>query len=205
MTQPESLALQQVRDELRRLYTGRITGTGANPDANFLSKALAAFLIHKLTQCTIDESIDAVVDGGNDGGIDAVFVKDDILWLVQSKFIQNGRGQPDLGDVTKFKEGVDNIVNGRFEIVQRNEDFRRIVPKIRQCMESSAAVIRAFLVYTGDSILEYDRQHLLQGLQQRVNTPSTPNFLEFQPYNLTSVSVGDNFTFSRSWRAKSLD
>lgn len=187
MTQSEPLALQQVRDELRRLYTGRITGTGNNPDINFLSKALAAFLIHKLSQCTIEESVDAVVDGGNDGGIDAVFIKDDVLWLVQSKFIQDGLGQPNLGDVTKFKEGVENIVTARFDIMQRNEAFERVIPKVQACLESSEAVIRAYLVYSGDSVIEQDRRHLFQGLENRLNSPANPDFLRFLPYNLTSM------------------
>lgn len=190
MTGPTPLALQQIKAKLHQLYTGQIAGTGQNPierEANFLSKALAAFALYKLCHCTVEESAHAIVDGGNDGGIDAVFVKDDILWLVQSKFIQNGIGQPSLGDVTKFKEGVGNIISSRYDIVQQNEAFAKVIPLIQACMESGDASIRACLVYSGAAALERDRRHLFQGLEEHVNTPAQPDFLAFLPYNLTSL------------------
>ena len=40
---------------------------------NFLSRALAAYSIHKLAKCSRTEAANAVVDGGGDGGIDAIY------------------------------------------------------------------------------------------------------------------------------------
>jgi len=68
----------------------------------------------------VDAAAGAVVDGGGDGGIDAVYHSEatNIVWVVQSKFIRNGRGEPDLGSVVKFKVGLENLLQGRFEAFQ---------------------------------------------------------------------------------------
>jgi len=101
-----------VSNHLRTNFTGKIaeaaTGTPEEKESNFLSRALAAFAIHKLSGCALDDAVGSVVDGGSDGGIDAIYHAEatNILWVVQSKYHRNGRGEPDLGGVIKFKTGV---------------------------------------------------------------------------------------------------
>ena len=65
----------------------------------------------------------AVVDGGGDGGIDAIFhsATANTLWIAQSKFISTGRGEPELGDVTKFKTGLENLMQGNFDAFRSND------------------------------------------------------------------------------------
>src|SRR5713226_10313974 len=102
------IEITHVPPRLRADFTGRLaeaaTGTSQEKEANFLTRALAAYAVHKLANCTLDEAAASVVDGGGDGGIDAVFYSPTAhtLWIVQSKFHQSGFGEPDLGSVTKF-------------------------------------------------------------------------------------------------------
>src|SRR6266404_9661338 len=68
---------------------------------NFLSKALAAFALQIYAKVNPDVAAASVTDGEADNGIDAFFfgTAEHVLWCVQSKFIQDGCGQPDLKDV----------------------------------------------------------------------------------------------------------
>src|SRR5713101_6945756 len=101
---------------LRTDFTGRVpeatAGDANEREKNFLSRTLAAFAVHKLSGCPLDEAAAALVDGGDDGGIDAVHYSptSHTLWLVQSKFIESGRGEPGLGDVSKFKNGIEDLL-----------------------------------------------------------------------------------------------
>src|SRR5271165_7132351 len=100
-------------------------GRGANSaeqDKNFLTRALAAFAVHHLSGCPLDEAVAAVVDGGGDFGLDAIhfMVTSATLWLVQSKFDGSGRGQPDLADVSKFCDGIDALLRGNFAAFAQN-------------------------------------------------------------------------------------
>ncbi|WP_168219240.1 hypothetical protein [Limnoglobus roseus] len=106
--------IDHVPPRLHRDFDGRVppakTGkTDKEKENNFLSRALAAFAVHRLTGCGLDEAAASLVDGGGDAGIDAVHHSptSNTLYVVQSKFIEVGRGEPDLGDVSKFRDGVD--------------------------------------------------------------------------------------------------
>lgn len=164
--------LSQVRERLERDYSGLINGTGRNEveiERNFRSKALAAFAIHKLADCTSEESARSLVDGGGDGGIDAIHLHEasETLWVVQSKFINSGRGEPDLGDVAKFKEGLENLLSGHFEAFERNETFASRLPRLRQHFESPTLNVRALLVYSGVNHISDDRIRMLENLRER--------------------------------------
>src|SRR5215470_9389358 len=103
------IEINHVPGKLRADFTGRLaeaaSGSSVEREANFLTRALAAYAIHKLAGCTLDDAAEAIVDGGGDGGIDALHYSaaTTILWVIQSKFLSDGRGEPGLGDVTKFK------------------------------------------------------------------------------------------------------
>ena len=52
------IEIDYVPRHLRRLFTGKLSeaqsGTIDNREANFLSRALAAYALHELTSCTVD-------------------------------------------------------------------------------------------------------------------------------------------------------
>lgn len=74
----------------------------------FLTRALAAFAISCLTDCDAAEAAAGITDGWNDQGIDAIFFDagDKALYLVQSKWSDNGRSTIDQGEMEKFLRGV---------------------------------------------------------------------------------------------------
>ena len=85
---------------------------------NFLlTRDLAAYSIHYLAGATPPEAALAVTDGGTDNGIDAIYFDESNkrLYLVQSKWIKDGIGEPENGDVKKFMSGIRDLFNLRFD------------------------------------------------------------------------------------------
>ena len=191
MTAENPIEILQLPIQLRAIFTGNLaeatSGTPDGREANFLSRSLAAYAIYKLAGCSVDEAAESVVDGGGDGGIDAVFYASTnaTLYVVQSKFIANGRGEPDLGDVTKFKTGLENLLQGKFEAFYQNAAWKKRLPQLEAQLRGMSQV-RPVLVYSGINTVSEDRLRLFEDLKQRFSSDED-NYVEFQLCNLTTV------------------
>lgn len=178
-------------DHLRNLFSDKLpvanSGTLEERERNFQSRALAAYAIHKLGGATLDESAASIVDGGGDGGIDAIFhtPTTNTLWVAQSKFIATGRGEPELGDVTKFKNGLENLLQGNFDAFRSNATWNRILPQIESVFDRGGLQVLAILIYSGISLVSEDRKHLFEDLKRRFSIDS--DYLDIRICNLTTV------------------
>jgi hypothetical protein len=185
------LELEHVRTRLRADFTTRLpeatTGDAAARDANFLSRALAAFTIYKMAGCTLDEAAAAVVDGGGDGGIDAVHYQASAerLWVVQSKYHQSGRGEPALRDVNTFKTGLENLLLGRLEAFEGNATWRHLIPALRRVLDFGSLKVHAILVYSTLQSVSDDRLHVFEGLRRQFSADT--DYLECKTCNLTTL------------------
>lgn len=191
MTVETPIEMLLLPENLRQLFAGKLTestrGTPDERERNYLSRALAAYATYKLGGATLDEAAASIVDGGGDGGIDAVFhaATTDILWITQSKFIGNGRGEPDLGDVTKFKTGIENLLQGNFDAFRTNPAWVRLLPQIEAVFGSGRLQVKAALVYTGINLVSEDRKRLFEDLKYRFSNDT--DYLEIRLCNLTTV------------------
>ena len=191
MTVETPIEMLHLPEQLRSLFAGKLpeaaTGTPEERQRNFLSRTLAAYAIHKLGGADLDQAAAAVVDGGGDGGIDAIFHSPtaNTLWVAQSKFIASGRGEPDLGDVTKFKTGVENLLQGNFEAFRSNESWNRILPTIELVFERGGLQVRAILVYSGINLVSEDRKHLFEDLKRRFSADD--DYFDIRICSLTTV------------------
>ena len=185
------IEIEHLPARLHADFDGRLpavqTGTAEEKETNFLSRALAAFAVHRLSGCTLDEAANSVVDGGGDGGIDAIYYSPitHTLWIVQSKYMKTGRGEPELGDASKFRDGLDNLLQGRFEAFERNEAWKRRLPDIQGHFADRSLRVRAIMVYSGIHLVSEDRLHLFEDIKRRVS-PGDEYFL-YTHYNLTSI------------------
>lgn len=187
-TQPAiPLELSLLATALDTEFGALITGTGNNPveqKRNFYSKAVAAFVLAHESDATPAHAAAASIDGGFDHGIDSVFVaSDNTLWLIQSKYIEAGRGEPELGDVAKFRDGVTDLIHGRFE--RFNQALNAKASDIRRALSQDECRIRVVLAYTGTAISE-DRRHIFGDLERAFNG-SNPGFLRCFAYGLTTL------------------
>jgi hypothetical protein len=128
-------------------------------EKNRLSRSLAAFAIEKLADITPAQAANAVVDGGNDNGLDAIHFDrpQNILWVVQSK----AGAAPDMGDNKKFCDGIRDLIHARFN--KFNASFARLQPDIEDALESPELKIIGCQIHLGDQGLG---QHAVDDLNQ---------------------------------------
>ena len=193
MNGPNKLApieIVHLRDRLRAKYTGILREGGGKSDdreANFLSRALAAFTIEMLSGCQDSEAVAAVVDGSGDGGIDAIHYSESIhvLWVLQSKFHQDGTGEPGLADVAKFKMGLESLLQGHFEAFARNRTWAALIPRVASALNDRSLVVRAVLCYSGANLVSEDRRRMFEDLRSRFSI--TDDYFEVKFCNLTTI------------------
>lgn len=191
MTVETPIEILHLPEKMNGLFAAHLpkvpAASAEETERNFLSRALAAYAIHKLGQASVEEAAASIVDGGGDGGIDAVHFSptSQKLWLAQSKFIASGRGEPDLGDVTKFKTGLENLLQGNFDAFAQNATWAAMIPKLEIFFKNAALQVKPILVYSGIHLVSEDRRRLFEDLKRRFSAGS--DYLEFHVCNLTTV------------------
>jgi hypothetical protein len=172
---------------LEQTYGGKIAGQGGDDQArrfNFRSRALLAFALECSTGVAADEAPAAIVDGGNDNGIDAIHVAPDLsLWLLQSKYIDAARGEPDLGEVNKLCTGVRDLLAGRWD--RFNNAVRAKRDQIAMALNNPACRIQVLLVHTGGALSD-DKRRLLADLEAEVNA-GRPGYLRCIVHGLSGL------------------
>lgn len=164
---------------------------------NFLSKALAAFAVQVYAHVSPDVAAASVTDGRDDNGIDAFYFHEatHTLWCVQSKFIQDGSGQPDLKDVALFPGGVRALLKG--ELDRFNKFFKNRKAEIDKALADAVLKVNLVLIDTGTDFAD-DRVTVFEDLKREFNTVDSSEFLAFDHCNLPLVHEEITETFARS-------
>lgn len=83
----------------------------------FRSRALTALAIRQQAGCSADEAANNVIDGFDDQGVDGVAVSADRrrVWIVQTKWSNQGTGGMDQGSALKFIRGIALLRDGDYE------------------------------------------------------------------------------------------
>lgn len=164
-----------------------ITGHGGNDverERNFCTRALLAFVLVQRAGATVDQAVKAIVDGGGDHGIDAVHVSaDNTIWLLQSKYIDAGVGEPDLGDVHKFCTGACDLL--RHQWARFNAVLNTKAADLIRALNDETCRVRVMLVHTGGAMSD-DRRALFADLERDFNA-TNPDFLQCQSYALATL------------------
>src|SRR5919109_4015021 len=148
MSREIPLEITHLRNRLRHDFTDKLPeatfGSGEEKERNFLSRVLVALAIQRLSGCSADEAAAAVVDGGGDSGIDGIQYSPTVhqLWIVQSKFFADGQGEPSLADVSKFKNGLEALLQGQFDIFHGNLGFMEKVPQLQRHFDDTSLQVR---------------------------------------------------------------
>ncbi|AJQ96933.1 AIPR family protein [Gynuella sunshinyii] len=179
--------LIQLCELLDARFRGKITGTGhkeIDRARNFYTKALAAYFLTLEAGASDDDAIQASIDGGQDHGIDSVYVDStQTVWLVQSKYKDSGAGEVELAEVGKFVDGVKDLAKQKYE--RFNEHLQKKIPALNAVFDSGVAKVKAVLTYTGDALGD-DKRRVMSDLEAALNQPADPYFLSFLIRGLAS-------------------
>tara|TARA_R110001599_G_scaffold56410_5_gene156063 strand:+ start:19815 stop:21515 length:1701 start_codon:yes stop_codon:yes gene_type:complete len=179
--------LIQLCELLDARFGGRIIGTGHNEidrERNFYTKSLAAYFLTQAAGASDDDAIQASIDGGQDHGIDSVYVDStQTVWLIQSKYKDAGTGEVELAEVGKFVDGVKDLAKQKYE--RFNHHLQAKIPGLNSALDSGVAKVKAVLTYTGGALGD-DKRRVMSDLENALNQPADPGFLRFINFGLAS-------------------
>ena len=174
--------IRHLQKKLTDLYASKIDMSDILVDVNkedvFLSRAYAAYTLQILASATIEEAAKSIVDGRDDNGIDAIYYerKSKILWLVQSKWIKKGLGEPETGDTSKFCSGIKDLLN--FELSRFNEKVQNIQDMLDEALYDYETKIHIVLSYTGADTFSNHNKRIVDDLLNEINDVSDVAFFE---------------------------
>lgn len=111
--------IERVATRLHQIFDGLIvveeneTGNLDKAEQLFRTRAYMALSLLEFTDANPVEAAAAITDGGDDGGVDCIYVseKHKRLILGQSKFSSNVAKGIDLAEFNRFRDGVKDVVN----------------------------------------------------------------------------------------------
>jgi hypothetical protein len=191
--------LNQIKTTITKTFDGKIDLSDvkeADKENCFLTRALAANTVHYLAQAEPDDAAKAITDGYDDNGLDAIYYdpRERRLYLVQSKWMHSGTGEPENGDIKKFVSGIRDLFNldfGRF-----NSKVKGKQNLIVKAIEDYNTRYEAVIVYPSVNKLSVHSLRDLEDLAKEMNDPSemlivTP-FIQADIYrSLTAGVSGD--------------
>lgn len=104
--------LHQIFDELV-VVTKRGGMDESSQEQRFLSRSYAALTLLNHSDANVSDAAESITDGGNDDGIDAIYVSEahKKIYLVQSKWFSNSQKGVQLSEFTRFRDGVKRLIN----------------------------------------------------------------------------------------------
>jgi AIPR protein len=137
-----------------------------------LSRSLAAFCIAELADLDDLTASQCVTDGSGDNGIDAIYydTSEKCCFVVQSKWISNGNGSVEVGDIHKFIQGFRDILDANFD--RFNAKMQKHKENIFAALSDASAKFTLVLAYTGEHDLSEDGQRPIDDLLAEMNSPT---------------------------------
>ena len=147
--------LHQIFDELVSIE--KIGGMDdAAREQRFLTQSLAALSLLHYSDSNVSDAASAITDGGEDDGIDAVYVSEahKKLYLVQSKWLKNTNKGIPLDEFTRFRDGVKRVVNLAWD--DRNANLHSHKEKIERLLRDIDAEVIMIFAHTSEQELSQD-------------------------------------------------
>ncbi|KQM35391.1 hypothetical protein ASF03_04005 [Rhizobium sp. Leaf68] len=143
----------------------------AERERAFLTRALATLAVSQLSDRPTTDFVEKVTDGSNDGGIDLIHFneKDKTLYLVQTKWHEDGNGSIAQGDMLKFIAGVKKIIDLRLDGF--NQRVRNRTTDIKNAVYDANAKIVLVVAHTGaDHLSDVVRGDIENYIEQQNDT-----------------------------------
>ena len=172
------LHINHIKNDVLKYFDGHVDLSDLNTNAqgfeiNKLSRSLSAYAIYSLCDDVEPGDITQnIIDGSNDNGIDCFYFdkENSIMYFSQAKWDQNGKGEPSLGDIKKFTDGIRDLVNLRFE--RFNNKLNNHRTEIEDVFSNPNVKYKALLVHTGANELSEHGKRELEDLINEMNDAS---------------------------------
>ena len=137
-----------------------------------LTRSLSAFALAQIAGIDDAFAADAVIDGPQDNGLDAIYYDptEHVCYIAQSKWINSGNGSMDVGEMQNFVQGCRDLLEARFD--RFNDKVQRKREMIMAALEDSGARFVLIVAYTGQQELSSEAQRPLDDLLGELNDPS---------------------------------
>ncbi|MCR9013487.1 AIPR family protein [Aquiflexum gelatinilyticum] len=141
-----------------------------------------AYTLYALKAFTNESYLDLkkhITDGFSDNGIDAIYYSTTQreLILVQTKWIQNGIGGVDKGEVLKFLKGATDLLHLHFD--KFNQKTQDLSSWIEEIILSSNVKIRLILNYSGNRISDENLELITDKLEEFNDTDEDVFFTDY--------------------------
>lgn len=185
MAASAQLVVQQIAARLHEIFDGLInlddvkSKPADHQEAFFRTRAYAALALLATTGITPSEAANAITDGGDDDGIDAVLVDKNakILYFMQSKFKQNSAKGVDLSEVTRFRDGVQAVLN--LEWSDTNSNLHRFKADIDQSLgDIDTRAVLLFAHTSGEPLSKHINTQVAKFLSEQ--NKYTSDFMDFK-------------------------
>lgn len=170
------LHVNHLKAKLTEKYASKIDILDARSDEEkenfFLTRAYAAYTLQVLAQLDESSAASTITDGFDDNGIDALYFdrRNKELWILQSKWIKNGIGEPETGEILKFKNGVLDLIDLKLE--RFNTKIQAKETEIIDALEDPLVKIKIVLTYTGQDTFSDHNRRVIDDLLGELNDPS---------------------------------
>jgi len=170
------LHVNHIKAKLAEIYKDKIDITDAKSDQDkenfFLTRSYAAYTLQVLANIEPDIAANSMTDSYDDNGIDAIYYdrKNKFLWLVQSKWIKSGNGEPESGEVSKFSNGIIDLIE--LQLDRFNSKIQTKEPEILEALEDPLVKLKIILTFTGKDGLSDHNQRIIDDLLKELNDPT---------------------------------
>lgn len=170
------LHVNHIKAKLAEIYKDKIDISDAKSEQDkenfFLTRSFAAYTLQVLANIDPDVASSAIVDSYDDNGLDAIYYdrKNKYLWLVQSKWIKNGIGEPETGEVGKFKAGIIDLIE--LQLDRFNKKVQDKENEILEALEDPLVKLKIVLTFTGKDGLSEHNQRIIDDLLEELNDPT---------------------------------
>lgn len=141
-------------------------------DNLLLTRSIAAYAVLCLTGSTLQDAARSIVAKGNDKGIDALYFDktNNRLYLVQSTWIKDGNGKPEINNLKKFLGGVRDLLY--FRLDNLNDKIKAKIAIITSVLGDPSARYEIVFVHTGLGNLSEHAVNDLADLAEEFNDVS---------------------------------
>jgi len=193
------LHIRRISTKLHELFDGIIDlsdwagHAAAEIEKVFLSRSLAAYALVMHASLDPSDAASRITDGADDNGIDALTFDetDRVLYLVQSKWVSNGRSGPSQSDVTTLINGFRDLINERYDRFNTKIEAKKAY--IRAALDDANARIVLVFVHTGEAEPGVHASKRLADVVRDVNDPS-----EILQYRILKQSDVHDFIASQA-------